>query len=175
MNWVKQRSRWYKGYFQTFLVHSRAPVQTCRELGLRGTIGFVLFVGGTPTLALLNPVFWGMTAIWWLDRPSSIAQLFPAALYYIGMTCWVFGGLGLLYAGVANARASGKAHLARSVLLLPLYWVMMSLAAIKAFVQLVIQPSYWEKTVHGLAELADPAPNVVEALPAAVPAATVPM
>lgn len=164
VNWVKQRSRWYKGYFQTFLVHSRSPMRTYRELGARGMLGFVLFVGGTPALAMLNPIFWGMTALWWLDRPSFVARLFPAELYYIGMACWIVGGLALLYSGVAIARVSGKPHLVLSALLVPLYWAMMSLAAMKAFVQLVLQPSYWEKTTHGLSTAVDE-PNVVADAP----------
>jgi cellulose synthase/poly-beta-1,6-N-acetylglucosamine synthase-like glycosyltransferase len=150
VNWVKQRSRWYKGYFQTVLVHTRAPRRLLSELGLRQTIGFLLFVGGTPLLAMLNPVFWGLTLLWWLDRPVFVAALFPPLLYYVGMTCWIVGGLGLIYSGLASARASGKPQLVLSGLAVPLYWGMMSLAAIKAFVQLMFQPSYWEKTTHGL-------------------------
>jgi len=142
-------------------VHTRHPFRTFQDLGFRGSLGLVLFVGGTPILAMLNPIFWAMTAIWWLDRPPSIERLFPPELYYFGMVCWIVGGLGLLYSGVANARASGKPHLALSALLFPLYWAMMSLAAIKALVQLVFQPSYWEKTTHGLSDQAAPAPNVV--------------
>lgn len=150
VNWVKQRSRWYKGYLQTFLVHTRSPRRTYRDLGFKGTVGLVLFVGGTPVLAMLNPLFWGLTALWWLDRPSVVAELFPSALYYVGMACWILGGLSLVYSGVANARASGKPQLAVAALAVPLYWAMMSLAALKALVQLVLQPSYWEKTTHGL-------------------------
>jgi glycosyltransferase XagB len=70
------------------------------------------------------------------------------------MACWVFGGLGLMYLAVAIARVTGKAHLVLSGLILPLYWVMMSLAAIKALVQLAFQPSLWEKTTHGLNRVA---------------------
>jgi cellulose synthase/poly-beta-1,6-N-acetylglucosamine synthase-like glycosyltransferase len=150
VNWVKQRSRWYKGYFQTVLVHTRAPRRLLNELGLRQTIAFLLFVGGTPLLAMLNPVFWGLTLLWWLDRPAFVAALFPPLLYYIGMTCWILGGLGLVYSGVASARASGKPQLVLSGIAVPLYWGMMALAAVKAFVQLIFQPSYWEKTTHGL-------------------------
>lgn len=166
VNWVKQRSRWYKGYLQTFLVHTRHPLQTFHQLGVRGSLGLVLFVGGTPLLAMLNPIFWAMTAVWWLDRPSTIEALFPAELYYLGMTCWIVGGLGLLYSGIANARVSGKAHLALSALLVPVYWAMMSLAAIKALVQLVLQPSYWEKTTHGLSGQAADKPNFIIDQPA---------
>ncbi|SMD27153.1 Glycosyltransferase, catalytic subunit of cellulose synthase and poly-beta-1,6-N-acetylglucosamine synthase [Kibdelosporangium aridum] len=150
VNWIKQRSRWYKGYLQTVLVHIRSPRRLINDLGAKGAAGFLLFVGGTPLLAMLNPVFWGLTALWWLNRPSFMAELFPAPVYYIGMACWVLGGFSLVYFGVANARSSGKPQLAFSGLMVPLYWPMMSLAAIKAFVQLVFQPSYWEKTTHGL-------------------------
>ena len=48
VNWVKQRSRWYKGYLQTFLVHMRSPRQLRREMGWKGTAHFCVFVGGTP-------------------------------------------------------------------------------------------------------------------------------
>ena len=151
INWVKQRSRWYKGYLQTFLVHMRHPRQLVRELGWKSTLGFVLFVAGTPTLALFNPLFWLLTALWWVAQPSAIAAMFPAPLYHIAMFCWVVGGFGLLYAGVANARASGKPRLITAALVMPAYWALMSLAAMKALVQLIWQPYYWEKTTHGLA------------------------
>jgi cellulose synthase/poly-beta-1,6-N-acetylglucosamine synthase-like glycosyltransferase len=81
VNWVKQRSRWYKGYLQTFFVHLRAPVQLYGEIGLRGMIQLFLFVGGTPLLALLNPIFWLMTITWFLVHPAVIQSLFPAPLY----------------------------------------------------------------------------------------------
>lgn len=164
VNWVKQRSRWYKGYLQTVLVHMRHPRRLVGELGVRGTLGFLLFVGGTPLLAMINPVFWGLSVLWWLDRPAFITALFPPVIYYLGMACWVLGGLGLVYSGVANARSSGKPELALSALIAPLYWAMMSLAAIKALVQLVFQPSYWEKTTHGLSDT-DPANPTVRERP----------
>ncbi|ONI88264.1 hypothetical protein ALI144C_07420 [Actinosynnema sp. ALI-1.44] len=150
VNWIKQRSRWYKGYLQTVLVHTRSPRRLVDDLGAKGVMGFLLFVGGTPLLAMVNPLFWGLTGLWWLSQPSFVAELFPPAVYYLGMVCWVLGGFSLVYFGVANARTSGKPQLALSGLIVPLYWPMMSLAAIKAFVQLVVQPSYWEKTTHGL-------------------------
>ena len=55
VNWVKQRSRWYKGYLQTWLVHMRRPVAVHRDLGWRGALGLHLFVLGTPLMALINP------------------------------------------------------------------------------------------------------------------------
>jgi cellulose synthase/poly-beta-1,6-N-acetylglucosamine synthase-like glycosyltransferase len=150
VNWVKQRSRWYKGYMQTWLVHMRHPVQLWRDLGLWGFIGFNLFVGGTPLLALINPVFWGLTVAWFLGRPEFIVQLFPSWLYYISLLCLVFGNFAFAYAAIVAARATGRPGLVLAAAISPAYWVMMSIAAIKAALQLGLAPSFWEKTFHGL-------------------------
>jgi cellulose synthase/poly-beta-1,6-N-acetylglucosamine synthase-like glycosyltransferase len=154
VNWTKQRSRWYKGYLQTWLVHMRHPHQLWKQLGTRGFIGFNLFVGGTPFLAMLNPVFWAMTALWFMVRPAFIMELFPAWLYYTSLLCLVAGNFAFLYTAVVGARVLGRPTLVFAALLSPAYWVMMSVAAIKAMVQLVAAPTFWEKTVHGLDERA---------------------
>jgi cellulose synthase/poly-beta-1,6-N-acetylglucosamine synthase-like glycosyltransferase len=150
INWVKQRSRWYKGYLQTWLVHTRHPLELRRELGWRGFLGFNLFLAGTPLLSLINPVFWVLTALWFLVHPPIIVALFPAWLYYLGLGVMVAGNFLLFYAWLVSARLAGSSRLAFAALLVPLYWVLMSVAAIKAAVQLVSAPSFWEKTVHGL-------------------------
>lgn len=150
VNWVKQRSRWYKGYLQTWLIHMRQPRRLWRELGPKGFIGFNLFVGGTPIIALLNPIFWGLTAIWFLARPEVVQQLFPAWLYYAGLGCFVLGNFLFLYGAMVSARSTGKPSVVLAAALSPLYWVMMSIAAVKAGFQLIHAPSFWEKTTHGL-------------------------
>lgn len=150
VNWVKQRSRWYKGYIQTWLVHMRRPVRLWKELGPQGFISFQLFVAGTPVLALLNPIFWILTFLWFLGHFAAIAALFPSWLYYWAASCFVVGNVFFIYATMIAARAAGAASLVVAALLSPAYWVMMSVAAVKAFLQLVIAPSFWEKTAHGL-------------------------
>ncbi|MET0188299.1 MAG: glycosyltransferase family 2 protein, partial [Pseudonocardia sediminis] len=150
INWVKQRSRWYKGYLQSVLVALRRPRELHRAIGTRGVGGLLLFVLATPVLALLNPVFWGLTALWWLGEPAFVAALFPAPTYYLGTAAWMLGTLAAVHSGVAVARAAGKPQLAPAALVVPAYWVLMSLAAAKAVLQLVRRPSYWEKTTHGL-------------------------
>ena len=150
INWVKQRSRWYKGYLQTWLVHIRHPRQLRRELGWRGVVGFNLFVAGTPLLALLNPIFWTLTALWFLVHPAVILALFPAWLYYLSLGVMVAGNFSLFYTWLVSARITGSRRLVFASLLVPLYWALMSLAATKAAIQLVSAPSFWEKTVHGL-------------------------
>jgi cellulose synthase/poly-beta-1,6-N-acetylglucosamine synthase-like glycosyltransferase len=150
VNWTKQRSRWYKGYLQTWLVHMRHPRLLLQQLGVKGFIGFNLFVGGTPFLAMLNPVFWALTAIWFLAKPPIILELFPAWLYYTSLMSMVFGNFVFLYTTVVGARAAGQPSLTLAALVSPAYWVMMSIAVIKALVQLFATPTLWEKTAHGL-------------------------
>jgi glycosyltransferase XagB len=151
VNWIKQRSRWYKGYIQTWAVHLRHPVTLYRQLGLRAFLEFNLFVGGTPLLALLNPVFWAMCILWFVSEPVVIRELLPQPVYYLSLVCWLFGNFALTYLNLLMAsELVGKHKFHRAALLTPFYWIMMSIAAVKAAVQYVFQPSHWEKTVHGL-------------------------
>jgi glycosyltransferase XagB len=150
VNWIKQRSRWYKGYLQTWLIHMRDPVRIVRELGVRGVIAFTLFVLGTPLLAMLSPIFWGLTAVWILGRPDFAAALFPAWVYYLSLFALVVGNFSFLYLTMVGSYRLRDPRIVLAALLTPAYWVLMSIAAIKAFVQLVHAPSFWEKTVHGL-------------------------
>jgi glycosyltransferase XagB len=150
INWVKQRSRWYKGYLLTWLVHMRAPRASFRQLSWRGMLCLSLFVGGTPLIALLNSMFWAMTVMWFLARPAVIQQLFIAPVYYVGLLCLVLGNLTIIYLNLLTVRQIDRPDLLGTALLSPLYWAMMSLAGAKAALQLVLKPSYWEKTTHGL-------------------------
>ncbi len=150
VNWVKQRSRWYKGYLQTFLIHVRQPGLSIREMGFGGFVQFCLFVGGTPILAVLNPIFWMLTASWFLLHPTVILALFPAPIYYAGLICWAFGNVLIAYMTLITCRAIERFDLLWAALLVPLYWVMMSMAGVKALWQLIVAPNFWEKTTHGL-------------------------
>jgi cellulose synthase/poly-beta-1,6-N-acetylglucosamine synthase-like glycosyltransferase len=150
VNWAKQRSRWYKGYLQTWLVHMRRPRQLWRDLGPSGFFQFNLFIGGGPILALISPIFWTLTAVYFAVRPAFIQTLFAPGIYYLALACWLLGNAAMLYLNVLTVRIMDRPSLLRAALLTPLYWLAMSVAAVKAVIQLVSMPSYWEKTTHGL-------------------------
>jgi cellulose synthase/poly-beta-1,6-N-acetylglucosamine synthase-like glycosyltransferase len=150
VNWVKQRSRWYKGYLQTFAVQLRSPRELRRDLGWAGCAHLCVFVGGTPVLAVLNPLFWFMTAIWFVVHPAFIQAIFPAPVYYVGLLCWAVGNALLAYLTLLSCRILRRGELLWAALTVPLYWVMMSVAAVKAIWQLASSPNFWEKTMHGL-------------------------
>ncbi|MGH8885980.1 MAG: glycosyltransferase family 2 protein [Egibacteraceae bacterium] len=159
VNWVRQRSRWYKGYAQTFLVHMRDPRRLWREIGPRGVLGVTLFIGGTPLLSVLNPVMWALTLLWFGAQPRLLPQIFPGWVLLLGLVCWAVGNATCVYMGVVSAPVAGAPHLVGAALLMPVYWLMMSMAAVKAGWQLVMAPSFWEKTVHGLHQGTSQAPG----------------
>lgn len=149
VNWVKQRSRWYKGYLQTFLVHIRDIRSTHRLLGTRQLLFFTFFVGGTPAMAIINPVFWVLIVVWFIIKPAWLMAMYPAPFYYLALLVWLAGNFLFTFICMLEAVEVDDSLFA-AALLTPVYWVMMSVAAYKALVQLVLVPSYWEKTRHGL-------------------------
>jgi cellulose synthase/poly-beta-1,6-N-acetylglucosamine synthase-like glycosyltransferase len=151
VNWVKQRSRWYKGYLQTFFIHLRSPAVVTREMTWKGVFHLCTFVGATPLLAVFNPVFWSLTIVWFIAHPVFLLEVIPAPVYYVGLALWSFGNFLLWYLTLLTARHIERQGLVITALLVPFYWIMMSIAAIKASWQLVVTPTFWEKTVHGLA------------------------
>jgi len=150
-NWIRQRSRWTKGYVQTWLVHMRHPVALWRELGARNWLAFQLVVGGTPLVLLLNPIFWGIWVGWLLSQASLIQAAFPGPLFYLAAFNLLIGNFVFIYLMVAGSLRRNQPQLVKYALLAPLYWALMSVAAWKGLWQLVTRPSYWEKTTHGLA------------------------
>ena len=149
-NWVRQRSRWVKGYIQTWLVQMRHPWQLMRSIGPRRWLSFQLIVGGTFLVFLLNPIFWTLTSMWTLTEAGVLRQIFPGIVYYAGGFALYLGNFLFAYVTAAGAAYRGYNHLVKYALLVPLYWALMSVAAWKGLIQLVRKPFYWEKTEHGL-------------------------
>ena len=154
INWIKQRSRWYKGYLQTWLVHMRDPARLWHELGPLGFIGLNAVVGATPIVALLNPVLWLLFLAWFAGRLGLVQALFPAWVLYPAVACALLGNALALVRTAVSVRAAGHTELLPWLLLMPIYWMMMSLAAIRALAQLLVSPWHWEKTTHGLSPVA---------------------
>jgi cellulose synthase/poly-beta-1,6-N-acetylglucosamine synthase-like glycosyltransferase len=150
INWIKQRSRWYKGYAQTWLVHMRDPRRLWHELGGRGFCGFNMLVGATTLTALLNPVFWALTLAWFFLHPTFIQSIFPSWVYFPGLASMIAGNFLAMYVDFVVIRAAGRPELMKAAVLAPVYWVLISVGALRAFLQLLISPFFWEKTAHGL-------------------------
>ncbi len=149
-NWVRQRSRWIKGYMQTFLVHTRRPIHLYRTIGPLGTIGFVFFIGGTILSGLLNPLFWATFGFWAITQTSAFAHFFPPALLYLSLFNLIVGNGLFIYLMMLAPFRRRWLHLVPFSLTVFWYWILMSVAAWKGLWQLITKPFYWEKTQHGL-------------------------
>ncbi len=152
INWIRQRSRWYKGYLQTWLVHIRRPRQLYRTIGFRSFLRFNLVLAGTPIIAVLNLVFWLITLTWFLGQPALVGAVFPPYIYFPALVALIIGNGATLYMNLISLREDDRSDLLVAGLTVPLFWLMMSVAAAKGCYQLIRNPSYWEKTFHGLSQ-----------------------
>ena len=269
-NWIRQRSRWVKGYVQTHLTHMRHPLRTLWKLRPWGMFNFLNSVGGLSLMLLLNPIFWAASLVYvglfaadlhehgysferalgvheaiadaadvrvkrdrtiriphpkrwawpmictawredtpkdaeWTDvvargikndwarlwralpgarnqEPSAGAENTPqvqqvggtadeskgspwndlwaaegfhfwnivSQVLFICTICLVLGNVFFVLVHVIACLRAGMPRMIPLAILMPLYWVLISLAAWKGFLQLFWKPFYWEKTQHGL-------------------------
>jgi glycosyltransferase XagB len=150
VNWVRQRSRWYKGYIQTWLVHTRDLRSAYREFRLKGLASITLLIGATPFLASIN-LFAGLcTLVFIIGVPRDVYTVFPLIAIYIGVTLTLLGNAATVYLSVLAMVYAKESKFAWISLLYPIYWLLMAFAATKAIYQLIRKPFYWEKTLHGL-------------------------
>ncbi len=152
-NWIRQRSRWIKGYMQTYLVHMRHPIELIKKIGLKGFLGFQLFVGGTPFVFLANPILWFVFITWLVTKAEIIKIFFPDWVMYISTFNLLFGNAIVIYMSMMSVFRRKYYNLLPYALLNPFYWILHSIAAYKALWQLIQNPFYWEKTEHGLSEV----------------------
>jgi cellulose synthase/poly-beta-1,6-N-acetylglucosamine synthase-like glycosyltransferase len=147
--WLRQRTRWFKGWQQTWLVHMRSPLNLLRDLGLPGFAAFQLLVGGTVLAALVHVLF--VSRLIWVLTTTPMEGAMVGILFSLDAATLLSGyiisaALGLI--GLARRRLLSCAW---ALLLLPVYWLLLSLAAWRALFQLLRDPYRWEKTEHGLA------------------------
>jgi cellulose synthase/poly-beta-1,6-N-acetylglucosamine synthase-like glycosyltransferase len=132
--WIRQRTRWLKGYMQTWLAHRR-----CGGLSSLSLISADLFLGAAALAALTAPLLWAIALLDVANPGWSAPATQALALAQI-----IF----VVLAAYAPLRR-GFYSLAPWAMLAPFYWTMISIAAWRALFQLGSAPSFWEKTEHG--------------------------
>ncbi|MEP5179137.1 MAG: glycosyltransferase [Rhizobiaceae bacterium] len=146
--WLRQRTRWFKGWYQTFLVHTRTIWQLKKELNSVGFIAFHLMTFGLALSALAYPFLGFNIAAIALDLLQDQVPLWKKYLLGLDIACILigFGVYGLLASRTLALRKMSA--LCSSLWLLPIYWMLMSAAAWRALWQLFSDPHKWEKTPH---------------------------
>ncbi|WP_156419884.1 glycosyltransferase family 2 protein [Aureimonas sp. N4] len=147
-DWRNQRTRWIKGWIQTWLVHMREPRRLLREIGWRNLLAFQLVFGGMIASSLLHLVFG-------LHLTSAVVTVAMGGDFPLSFGTLVFldvSNLLLAYAafGALAHRVTPRAqrHHLSQLWSLWFYWAMVSFAGMRAIVQLVRAPHRWEKTPH---------------------------
>ncbi len=151
--WLRQRSRWMKGWMQTWSVHMRSPRKLWRDAGPGGFFTLNIIVGGNVLTALAHPLLLGEILLRgaiglfdgnvtpFLSKP--FVELYLATIAAGYLTTAIIGLIGL-----AKRNLLFEAWI---LALTPLYWICLSIAAWRALYQFLTEPYRWEKTEHGLA------------------------
>lgn len=146
--WIRQRSRWIKGYLMTWLVHMRAPRTLWQQLGPRGFLGFQIVFLGALSQVLLVPILWSLWTIP-LGLGHPIAQVIPPqGLTTLALLFLLVEVVGFVLNLIA-LRRSGQRLSAFWIPTLHAYFPLGTLAALKAVAETLTIPFYWDKTHHG--------------------------
>jgi len=139
--WRDQRSRWIKGFAQTYIAHMRAPLAPGGRRGLRRFLALQATIG----LTLLSTLFHAITLSAVIGFALAGHAPSPLILGFGGM----FYFSGIVVAAIGAHRAGLRVR-AFDLLTLPLYWLLLTWPAWHAMIDLVRRPSYWNKTEHGV-------------------------
>jgi cellulose synthase/poly-beta-1,6-N-acetylglucosamine synthase-like glycosyltransferase len=148
--WIRQRTRWFKGWLMTWLVHTRHPVRLWRELGPRGMLGFTLVGTGLIVSSLVYPLHL-LTILVALTDPMRLwgdGGIVAAMLVGANIFNLAAGYFAMAVLSDRALRLRGRDREARGLLLLPVYWLLMSFASYRAVFDLMLRPHYWAKTPH---------------------------
>lgn len=164
-NWLRQRARWLKGFFATWLVHMRDPLRLMRELGPAGFWTMQAMTLGVFASALLHPLCMALTLILYVMHPV------PPVGAGLGIILLAGLNLFILLAGYGLAIALARRGLHRrglfgwlgTLVTMPAYWLLMSAAAWLALWQFMRAPFHWNKTEHGLSRFQQPVRPVARA------------
>ncbi|MEP5632758.1 MAG: glycosyltransferase [Tateyamaria sp.] len=149
--WVKQRSRWMKGYLVTYFVHMRDPIALLRDLGFVRFVGLqVMFLATVSQFATL-PLLWSF----WLPAlglPHPVITTLGAGVVWPLAFFFIAAELLNIVIGLLAVSDQNRRHLLPWVVTLIFYFPLGALAAYKALYELVTNPFYWDKTQHGHGE-----------------------
>ncbi len=151
--WVKQRSRWIKGYAITWAVHMRSPSQLLADLGLWRFIGVQILFLGALSQFILAPLLWSFWAIP-LGLPHPLTTVLSGGGVVALTSIFLVAEAVSIGIGIYSIAPTRHRGLWLWVPTLHLYFPLAAIAAYKGLWELVVKPFYWDKTQHGHGGLA---------------------
>jgi cellulose synthase/poly-beta-1,6-N-acetylglucosamine synthase-like glycosyltransferase len=152
--WLGQRSRWMKGWMQTWGVHMREPRRLWREAGLRGFLTLNIIIGGNVVTALAYPLLVIELAAYLLTNltGNTSGPFFTGSMAPLHIATIVAGFASTVLIGLMGLARRGRLRSGWLLAATPFYWAGLSIAAWRALGQLWHDPYRWEKTEHGLTQ-----------------------
>ena len=146
-SWINQRSRWIKGYIQTYFVHMENPKKLLKDIGLKKFLGFQIFIGGTFFVFLTLIPMLILSCLLWI---SYIDLEIHRTFKLISLTNIIISTTFMVLSSFYIAHFRNWHGMLVSSLIFPFYWLLHCLASFKALSQIICKKSYfWEKTEHG--------------------------
>jgi cellulose synthase/poly-beta-1,6-N-acetylglucosamine synthase-like glycosyltransferase len=150
--WMRQRTRWMKGFVQTCTAHSRHPGTALRQLGFWRFMGGAIVTLGTVLSALLYPLFTALFILLWAGgKPLGTGPEWSRIVFAGGLALFCSGVAAVFLPAVVALKRRRLWRLLPWVGLLPLYYILVSVAAWRSLWELAVAPFHWNKTAHGLA------------------------
>lgn len=151
--WVRQRARWFKGWWQTWLVHMRRPLLLMHEVGLAGFIALQTILLGVLVSVLIHPFFlvatvFALAGVWGPLFDPALSQG-GQVLLTVNLVNFVFGYAAAAALSLVGAERRGVGGMVSVMATIPLYWVCLSFAGFLALWDLIRRPHHWNKTPHG--------------------------
>lgn len=145
--WHYQRSRWMKGYMQTWLVHMRAPFAPGGRDGIKRFFILQLTIG----LTLLN-AFFHLPILLFLIGVLTFQLVMTSSIYVpeIYLYSLVFSYAAGITIGMVGAIRAGRPNLVMTALTMPFYWIALFPPTLRALWELGRKPFLWHKTDHGV-------------------------
>ncbi len=147
--WIRQRSRWLKGYAMTYGVHMRNPRRLLREIGPWRFLGIQITFFCSLSQVTLAPFLWSFWALP-LGLPHPLAGLMPFGMMAALSVTFILSELVTIAVGMVAVSAPKHRFLRIWVPSLHFYFPMATLAAAKGFWEILTRPFYWDKTAHGV-------------------------
>ncbi|HKN27253.1 MAG TPA: glycosyltransferase [Roseiarcus sp.] len=151
LNWFRQRVRWQKGWMQTCIVHSRQPVRLLASLGKPQALSAAILVFGSVVSALFWPAFAVNTLVRAFEAGRGGASAWREATDVFVYILALAGIWSIAVPALVAAKLRRLNLTAKTLALAPLYYLLVSLAAWTAILDLALRPHFWAKTEHGRA------------------------
>lgn len=148
--WIRQRTRWIKGYMMTGAVNTRNPVRWIQRNGWHALPSLLFLIGGTPFAFLSYPLLLLTTLV--LATPLGEGVSLPSWFVVTSLGFALSSHLLMILSSLTTAWRRYDFGIAVFAFLLPAYWLLHSIAAYRALWQLYVSPFRWEKTPHGLTD-----------------------